>query len=82
MTCTYRADGSLETCKVQRFRSRGFQDRQMMLKAIRPEKYRERFEVKRTEGNIDREIEELWDDFKHAGGVGPPKGGPEKVRGS
>jgi len=79
MTCTYHENGALATCKVQQFRSRGFQDRQMMLKAIRPERFRERYEVKQTTGDVDREIQELFDAFKAGGGVGPPKGGPEKA---
>lgn len=81
MTCKYRPDGSLESCTLRRWRSRGYQDRALILKANRPEKYRDRYEVRHTDSSeLDNDIKELVKEL----GIQPvdkKAGHPEKMAG-
>lgn len=81
MTCKYRPDGSLESCTLRRWRSRGHQDRALILKANRPEKYRDRYEVRHTDSSeLDRDIQQLVEDL-NLKPVDKGAGHPEKMAG-
>lgn len=55
---TFRKDGSLASERIESLTS--YQDRKMMLQAYRPEKFRERYEVKQSnDSEVDQQIRQL-----------------------